>query len=340
MFNELLQNNVITYLNISEIKKTLAQSYRLSFGRDNTLLRLSIESAGILCPILVRTNTDKYDTEIITGFRRMEVASSLGIEKIPCILIPSEKTSPLNAFFLNLYDNIAIREFNEVEKALAIRFLVENKISYQEITSEYLPLLGIPPKNKYVDLYFKISSSSLKLKEALASERISVRTFDRLLKLPISCQYIVSGLMLKLKFNINQQLQLIEFTEIIIEKSDEENAITEISKLEHEIIASSFLSDPQKINAILAHLKAMIYPSFSVSKKRFKNAVSSINVPDKVKITHPPFFELSSYSMEINFSSGKELDSIFKKFQQQNIAEKLPDPLDVDEYPDELSMEN
>ena len=339
MFYKLLQNNTVNYLHISEIDQADTQS-RFSFGRDNTLLSLSIQSAGILSPLLLKTNVSKLGTEIITGFRRLEVASFLGIEKIPCILIPSDKISSFNAFLISFYDNIATRGFNEVEKALVIRFLVENKIPFNDITMKYLPLLGIPPKNKNIELYFAISSSSVKLKEALASERIGVRAFEKLLKLPVACQSIIKDLMLDLKFNINQQCQLIDFTEIIIEKNDEKNAAAKISKIKHEIVESSFFSDPQKINAILASLKETISPLFSISKKRFQNAVSSIDIPANVKLTHPPFFELSSYAMEINFSSGKELDSIFRQLQHQNIAEKLPDPLNFGKNLNGFSLEN
>ena len=340
MFHKLLQNNVVDYLHISEIKKTDTQSHRFSFGRDNTLLSLSIKSAGILSPLLLKTNGSKCVTEIITGFRRLEAAASLGIEKIPCILIPSDKISPFNVFLISFYDNIATRGFNEVEKALIIRFLVENKIPYSDIATDYLPLLGIPPKIKYTELYFAVSNSSVKLKDALASERIGLKAFEKLLKLPVSCRSVIEDLMLKLKFNINQQSQLIDFIEIIINKNGEKNATDEITKIKHEIVESSFLSDPQKINAVLASLKVNTSPLFYISKKRFQSAVASIDIPANVKISHPPFFELSSYTMEINFSSGRELDNIFRQLQRQNIAEKLSDPLDFSEDLNEFSVEN
>jgi len=340
MFYKLLQNNIVNYLHISEIKKTDSHPYRFSFGRDNSLLSLSIKSAGILSPLLLKISNTEYSTEIITGFRRLEVAASLGIEKIPCILIPSDKISSFSAFLISLYDNIAIRGFNEVEKALVIRFLIENKVPFENIISEYMPLLGIPPKNKYIELYLTISNSSVRLKEALASGRIGVKAFEKLLKLPVNCQSVIKDLMLELKFNINQQSQLIDFIEIVIDKKGEKNTLTEINKIKQEIIGSTFLSDPQKINAVLSHLKTIVSPLFSISKKRFQNAVSAINIPAKVKITHPPFFELSSYAMEINFSSGRELDTIFKQLQQQNIAEKLSDPLDFGKDLNGFPLEN
>src|SRR3990167_1665969 len=74
----------IFYLSLSEVEANPGQP-RKDFSQETLEeLKDSIKSKGIISPIIVRKNADKY--EIIAGERRYRAAKEAGLEKIPAIV--------------------------------------------------------------------------------------------------------------------------------------------------------------------------------------------------------------------------------------------------------------
>ena len=120
-------------------------------------LARSIRSNGIVQPIVVRTNGEKF--QIVAGERRWRAAQKAGLRKIP---VTHKEVSDDKLLELALIENIQRQELNPVEEAQAYRKLIETVGLTQE-----------------------------ELSERVGRERTLIATTLRLLKLPDDIQNLI-----------------------------------------------------------------------------------------------------------------------------------------------------
>jgi ParB family chromosome partitioning protein len=94
-------------------------------------LAASIRSNGIVQPIVVRRNGDRY--QIVAGERRWRAAQKAGLRRVPVTL---KENSDENHLEESLIENIQRQELNVVEEARAYRKLLDNIGFTQEELSE------------------------------------------------------------------------------------------------------------------------------------------------------------------------------------------------------------
>jgi hypothetical protein len=70
----------------------------------------------------------------------------------------------------------------------------------------------------------------------------------------------------------------------------------------------------------------MRFPRLADAEKEFNKRIASLNLPKGVRISHPPFFESPTYSMEILFRDGKSLVERIENVQKINRLGELSDP--------------
>lgn len=93
-------------------------------------LSLSIQSQGIIQPIVVRPLTE-YKFEIIAGERRWRAAQLAQLTEVPCLIkdVPDE-----SAVAIALIENIQREDLNAMEEAVALeRLLTEFDLTHQEV---------------------------------------------------------------------------------------------------------------------------------------------------------------------------------------------------------------
>ncbi len=116
----------------------------------------SIKSQGILQPILVARDGEKYI--LIAGERRLRASKIAGLDRIPAIVLP-EKPSQEQLVFLALVENLQREDLDPVEEAEAYRTLAEKfGMTQEEIARKVgksrpaianaLRLLKLPPAVK------------------------------------------------------------------------------------------------------------------------------------------------------------------------------------------------
>lgn len=112
----------VRYLSINEIKPNAKQP-RKHFAEEKIAeLANSIETHGIIQPILVRPLDPGY--EIIAGERRWRAARRAGLREIPCII--RELDEQQNMLFA-IIENMQREDLNPIEEALA----------YESLSREY-----------------------------------------------------------------------------------------------------------------------------------------------------------------------------------------------------------
>ena len=107
---------------------------RLDFPQDELLqLAESIRQNGVLQPILVRRDRDRYI--LVAGERRWRASRMAGLKTIPAIV---QELSPQDGAVLALIENMQRSDLNFFEEAAAIYALMQDRSMTQEETARRL----------------------------------------------------------------------------------------------------------------------------------------------------------------------------------------------------------
>lgn len=169
-------------IEIDRIKPNLSQP-RQNFDEEELQeLAISIQSQGLLQPIIVMPDDDQF--EILVGERRWRAAKIAGLTKIDAIV---RKYNADEQLILQLIENIQRTNLNPVEEAKAYKTLMENlEITQEELASRLgksrtaitntIRLLKLPEQIQ-ADIIFK------RLSEGHARTLLALKEEDFLLPL-------------------------------------------------------------------------------------------------------------------------------------------------------------
>lgn len=145
-----LESDTLTQLPITSMERGKYQPRREMDAKALEELADSIRSQGIIQPLIVRPQGDKY--EIIAGERRYRAAQIAGLSQVPVIIrhIPDEA-----AIAIALIENIQRENLNPIEEASALDRLIEEfGMTHQQVAeavgksrasvSNLLRLLALP----------------------------------------------------------------------------------------------------------------------------------------------------------------------------------------------------
>jgi ParB family chromosome partitioning protein len=128
--NKETNNSELQKLSITQLSPGKYQPRRDMSDAALEELSLSIQSQGIIQPIIVRKIAeDSY--EIIAGERRWRAAKLAQLDTIPCLIknVPDE-----SAVAIALIENIQREDLNAMEEAIALeRLLTEFDLTHQEV---------------------------------------------------------------------------------------------------------------------------------------------------------------------------------------------------------------
>jgi len=137
---------------IDEIHANTFQPRRDFDDRALDELAQSIQSSGIIQPLVVRRSSSKNGFELIAGERRLRAAKIAGLKQVPIVI---RKSTDRESLELALIENIQRQNLNCVDEALAYFQLIQDFSLTQEEVSErvgkdratvanYLRLLRLP----------------------------------------------------------------------------------------------------------------------------------------------------------------------------------------------------
>lgn len=299
--------------------------YCMSFGFDVDQLMQSIKRVGLVnSPLIIRNGLENFN--IITGYRRIHASKSLGWKTIPCRILSENEMPPLNCLLLGLYDNLCTRELNNVEKGMILSRL-SSMIQRNEILEYYMPLLELPSHGPTLDLYLRLDHElDEKSRESISKGHLSLYAAKLFLEIDNDARTSVLQLILNLKFNINQQRQLVD--NIIMLSNNSKRSIVDIleEKTLKNIYCDTRMNNPQKVNAILMTLRSRVFPRLIEAEETFKKTTSDLDLPEGVRISHPPFFESPNYRLEVLFKNGKDLEAKIERLYQTKGFSSLRDP--------------
>ncbi|MFO7738592.1 MAG: ParB N-terminal domain-containing protein [Desulfatiglandaceae bacterium] len=299
--------------------------YCMSFGFDLEPLMQSIRAVGLVnAPLLMKNEHGRYD--VISGFRRIQAVRFLGWEKILGRSLSRPRRSPLECLLLNLYDNLATRKLNDVEKGMVLKRL-SPLLSENELLAGYMPLLDLRAHAPILNLYLRIENElEWPIKESLARGHLSMQVAGKLLDLEGADRAAVFKLISILKFNVNEQNQVIDYMNDI-SKAEKKPTVQLCNQISREgILSDSRMNTPQKAKAILKRLRAQRFPRLQQAEAVFKKRVSTLRLPKGVKISAPPYFESPDYQLQVTFRDGGDLEAKIEQLFRIKSLKSLKNP--------------
>lgn len=279
--------------------------YTMSFGFDPRPLMESIRKIGLLNPPLVEC-TENGKIHIIAGYRRILALKALKEQEVACFDLSGSKPNASESLLLNLYDNLAFREFNDPEKAMALERLVVH-FTEEEVVGLYMPLLGLPSHRPLLSTYLRVGELDKDIRVALAHKRISFQTIRAFLEMGPESKSALFKWFSEIIFNVNQQAQFIELCDDL--SSQLEISIPRLLSRSEltEIMEDEDLNGPQKVKSAIERLRAMRFPKLLHAERRFQKIIGDLRLPEGVSVHHSPFFEAPDYRLEVRFREGEAL---------------------------------
>ncbi len=297
--------------------------YTISYGFDLEVLCESIRKGGLINPPLV-TRDEKGGFDVVSGYRRILALKALGETKALCKDVTSVLPSPSDRFLANFYENLATRTFNHIEKAMILHKL-RLYVAREEILASFMPLLGLPSHEETFEFYLKLISLEEAFQFTIATEEISMKGAKALLELDSGSQQVLFHWISVLKFNLNQQMKLIEYVQDISKRED--TTISEILCEEpfSKILENPKWNNPQKAKKMLEILKVRRYPRLARARQVIESTLSAISLPPGVDIRYDPFLEDPKYHLRIEFKDGKDLRKTIRALHALDELEAIPE---------------
>lgn len=285
------------------------ETFSVNFKPDFKTLRSSIKEFGLIQPILLRKEADRY--QIINGFRRIAVLNELRIPDAPSRIFDKDEMDELQFFTIALHENMTTRGLNCVEKSIAIHKLIYIfKIEPPTVIQTYLPLLHLESNEKILNTYLTLAQMEEEVKDYVLREEVSRSNIRRLSNLLPEERMVLIPFLSSLKLGENRLKEILTLIDEISHR-DGLKVGEIVSQPELQTILSQKGTTPsQKTERVKKALINLRYPRFSQLEKAFEKRRRELNLPSHISLHHQPYFEGKGLRIEFHFQTIKEYQEI------------------------------
>ncbi len=306
--------------------ESIAQSdktYCMSYFFDVTVLQESLQAVGQIQPIWVEKRPDGQ-FRVVSGFRRLEAARLLGWQTLVVEILPAKADWQLERYKRVLFENLALRPFNWVEKATIIQRLGHLfGVSEESLVRDWFPVLKIGSNRKWLTWLAAITDYEPEVQEAIARDALTFDLFEFLPALDSESRVLLTRLFRTLNLGKNRQKEF--FTLLRDVALREELSLAEVLKKEEiqTIWKRDSHSLGQKTQEVRTVLRRWRYPYFSKTDERFRQIVRDLRLPPVVQLRPPPNFEGEKFRLEFSFRTEEDFAEIVSKLQDVVASGKL-----------------
>jgi hypothetical protein len=286
----------------------LKAPYHFTHGQIPQRLITSIQSIGITNPPKILQTKNALNYILISGQRRIQIMYRLDKNAlIPVHIYSTKELSSFEAFRLNLFDNLATRKLNAIEKTNILKILHQTfSVSLSEILSHYLPLLNLSNQKEKFDDYLKLQKLNKNIKDILAQEVLQVDSAIKLLDFNPKDRGILAHLIQKLNLGINNQKTLLMLAWEIYRREGIPFSRILALKSVKKILKNDIWTSSQKWSKLYLKLKHLRYPKLSLLEDQFNKIKKQIHIPPALILQNPPFFEGNEYLLQMHFKNLTE----------------------------------
>jgi hypothetical protein len=276
----------------------------ITYGPLPDKLILSIQTVGLIQKPLLQRKSDGL-FRIICGSRRLAVCQQLGLDPLSCDVL-STSQSPVTSLRMSIYDNIAHRGLNPVEKSLALTKMAHH-VDQPQLVQEFMPLLDLEPSDTLCTRYKQLTTLEEPILDAIARGTLHERIGIVLSPLEREDRLAFYNFFQELPFSVSVQEELVE---TVVEIGQRDNFTP------RQVLHSAEVNDlkrahkrpaRQRAQQIRKQLQARRAPRLAARKERFAREARDLGLPSGVRLIPPPYFEGPKWSLEFTFAGAEEL---------------------------------
>ncbi|MCG6945137.1 MAG: ParB/RepB/Spo0J family partition protein [Deltaproteobacteria bacterium] len=276
----------------------------ITYGPLPDKLILSIQTVGLIHKPLLQRKSDGL-FRIICGSRRLAVCRQLGLSPLSCEVL-SISTSPVTSLRTAIYDNIAQRVLNPVEKSLVLTKMAKH-LNQPQLVQEFMPLLDLEPSDTLCSRYVQLLPLEAPILDAIAEGTLHERIGFVLSPLERGDRLAFFNFFQELPFSVSVQEELVE---TVVEIGQRDNFTP------RQILDSAEVNDlrrahkrpaRQRAQQIRKQLQARRTPRLTARQERFARETKDLGLPPGVRLIPPPYFEGPKWSLEFTFAGAEEL---------------------------------
>ncbi|GAK57026.1 hypothetical protein U27_03990 [Candidatus Vecturithrix granuli] len=301
-------------------------TFLMSYPLEAPAVMASVATIGVVQPILVTGCPCQGKYRILAGFRRAYAGRAIGLETIHANIYPVEPDHLLSAFLLALYENLAHRAFNDVEKSLILtKLLYRFGCSRDDVIRDFLPLLGLAPHEKVLDTYLSIFTFEEALKAYLATHEVPMTVIELLSTLSAENRNVVFALLSTLKLGINKLKDFLVLLEEIAFRDQQTIADILAEPGIQAIFRHDKYSGPQKADLIRQALRRRRYPQLTTLEAEYHEQLSRLHLPKAVQLATDRFFEDDALTASFRFQTPEQLHTLAKELLRLSEQPELQD---------------
>jgi len=285
----------------------------ITFGPLPHKLLLSIQTVGLIEPPLLQGKKNGL-FRIVCGGRRLAVCKKIGLNSLSCRVLPSSFEHQ-RCLRLAIYDNVAQRTLNPVEKSLVLAKMA-NYLEEPQLIDEFMPLLDLEPSITLFNRYLGLHDLEEVILNSLAAGRLNERIAFALATQEQGDRFAYLHLLEELPFSVSVQEEIIETVEEIARKDNLTPEQILSSKEVRALQQASKRPARQRAQEIRKHLQARRNPRLTARRERFAREARDLGLPPGVRLVPPPYFEGPKWILECTFERAEELASRLRHVAQ------------------------
>jgi len=278
----------------------------ITYGPFPHKLLLSIQTVGLIAPPLLQGKKNGL-FKIVCGGRRLSACQKIGLDSLICQVLPSSAEHH-RCLRLAIYDNVAHRSLNPVEKSLVLSKM-SDYVAERQLIEEFMPLLDLEPSITLFNRYLKLHNLERVILDSLAAGKLNERIAFALAKQEQGDRLACFSLFEELPFSVSVQEELVETVEEIGWKEnltlEQVLNSTEVRTLRQP----SKRPARQRAQEIRTYLQERCNPRLTARRERFVREARALGLPSGVRLVPPPYFEGPKWILECSFERVEELAS-------------------------------
>ena len=291
------------------------EEFRISDDMDSERLVDSLRAVGQLNPVVLLERGAR--PVIVCGFRRIAALRRLGVRAAVARIITSGDCRTSHPLELALYDNLAHRKLSPLEQArAAAKLCAVSGVTRERLIGEYLPLLGLPPRENTLLAYLALHGAQPELRRLFAADALTLSSMERLAKLSEDEQERFASLMAVVRLSASMQKK----TLALLDDLAGINRASFIAPLEipevREFLRDTKLSSFQKGEKLFETLYRLRNPRLRRAEVEFAEQKKRLGLPGAIRVTPPPYFETVDLRVEFEAASPEKFRELAAALQK------------------------
>ncbi len=277
--------------------------YRISTEQKNVKLYESLKTIGLVNPLVVQEKQTGY--RMVCGFQRFSILRELQAKKTEAFVLPNAQPS-VDVFWYAVMDNLAIRQLNAIQVSRIISTLETSFfVSQEKIIQHYLPALGFGRNPRVYTLYKDLYELNETWQKWVIYDQTPIDVANDIRLLSKTEQEVLFNVYSALRLGKNRQREFL----LLLKDVCRIHEITFLQLFEQQkvkaLLDETKITSSQKADSFKVWLWEQRYPHYMKTKQKYETLLRE-NVPPRVDIQAPPFFEGEEFRVTFSFASKQE----------------------------------